>query len=302
MLGNSMGLRNREFIYRARYRIETDDRSMSAYQVINAATLASPHPFPSYFATFAMWGDSDVSSFMQEATCEPMDEKNTTKWIAEAIWSPIKGTEANDDFTSRENPLTRPVIYSLDWEEISIPVENGWNEQELPGIGRAEDTFGPICNAAGQEPSTPILKTKRIPVVIAEKNYATLADIHAIEQAYGDTLNNAAFLGYPEGDALYRGINASKAKYASGTQYYTGIHRVAFQRGGWDYEMVNRGWKYLEGGELKEATVKDINGEEVPVSEPINLTLAGTPTADNDYGTVINYRHRPKTDFSALGI
>lgn len=299
---NGMQLVNREFVYTAKYRIKTDDRSMTGYQVLSGATLVGPHPFPSYYATFVLFGDSDANAFMKLPTID-QDEENGSVWIATATWSPIKGEEESDEHTSREDPLLRPVIYSREWEEIQIPVEQGWNKEELPGIERDAETLGPIENAAGQEPSTPIMKSKRIPVMIAEKNYATLAEIDAIEQTYGDTLNNATYATYAKGECCFRGINASKPKYEGGKRYYTGAIRIACQRGGWDYEMVNRGFKYLDGGELKEAQVLDpTTNEKVPVAEPINLELDGSETPAGQTGKIINYRHRPYTNFGALGV
>jgi hypothetical protein len=284
------------------YRIVTDDRSMSAYTVISEATSATPDPFPDYFSTYNLFGETDNSSFMQEADCRPLDEKNASVWLAKAVWSPIKGTESTDNHTSREDPLSRPVRYGLEWEEISIPVEKGWNQVELSGLSRSVNTFGPIQNAAGQEPSSPILKTKRIPVIVAKKNYASLGTINAIEQTYGDGLNSDTFYGYSAGECLFRGINASEQKYEGGTAYYEGSIRIACQKGGWDYEMVNRGWKYLDNGELKECTVSDKDGNKVPVSEPANLELDGSQTPDGAIGTVIPWRHRPLVAFSGLGI
>lgn len=302
LLDNDFELADRELRYSAKYRIKTNDRSMSAFVVIDNATLASPNPFPSYFSTFSLYGDSDVSAFMQRASCRIESTEQATTWIATANWFPIKGSDSADGHTSREDPLLRPTIYSREWEEISIPVEKGWNEVALTGISRTIDTLGPIQNAAGQEPSTPILTTKRIPVIVAEKNYATLAEIDALERTYGDTLNDAIYATYAEGECVFRGINASKPKYEGGKTYYTATIRIACQRGGWSYEMVNRGWKYLDTGALKEATVEDADGNQVPVAEPINLELDGTRTADGAIGTIIDYRTRSKTNFSAIGV
>lgn len=302
IVSNSMQFTNRELTYTARYRIKTDSRDGAAGDVLSKATGVGPNPFPDDFSTFSLYGHDDPSAFMQRAKCDPLDDMTTSIWIADATWSPLKGSETKDKHTSREDPLSRDVIYALEWEEITLPVEQAWNVEELTGISRVADTFGPIQNAAGQEPSTPIVKTKRLPVVVAEKNYATLADINAIEQGFGDSLNDAVLFGYAKGECLFRGINASKAKFEGGVQFYTGAIRIACQRAGWNYEMVNRGWKYLDSGDLKEATVKDANGNRVPVSEPINLELDGSKTADGDIGTVIKYRHRPFVDFGILGI
>ncbi|MEM8668722.1 MAG: hypothetical protein AAGG48_14475 [Planctomycetota bacterium] len=302
LVRNRFRLVNREFIYYGKYRIETDDRSQSAYEVLSQATLSLPDPFPDYFATYSLYGTSDPSAFMQEADCDAQDDKTTSIWIANAVWSPIRNTEASDTHTSRSNPLSRPVIYSREWEEISVPVEKGWNNEALTGISRAADTEGPIQNAAGQEPSTPILSTKRIPVIVAKKNYATLNEIDAIESTYGDSLNTGTFGAYSAGECLFRGITASQARYEGGVQFYTGTTRIACQKGGWSYAMVNRGYKFLDSGVLTEATALDDSGNEVPVAEPINLELDGSRTPDGSIGTIINYRTKPRISFSGIGV
>ena len=302
IIWNNFRLVNRESIYTAKYRIISDTRNMSAYTVISQATSSTPDPFPAYFSTYNLLGESDPSAFLKEATCDPLDEENSTHFIGTAIWSPINGEEETDPHTSRENPLARPTIYWREWEEINVPVEKGWNNPALPGINRPADTLGPIQNAAGQEPSSPIIKSKRIPVMVAQKNYATLAQIDAIQQTFGDSVNDSTYANYPQGEACFRGITASRPQYEGGVRYYTGTIRVAFQKGGWDYEMVNRGWKYLLGGELREATVADQNGNQVPVAEPINLEIDGSRTPDGQIGTIINYRHRPRVDYNAMGV
>lgn len=302
LVTNDVQLASREFTYSGKFRITTDDRSMSAFDVLNQATLVGPNPFPAYFATYLLYGISDPSAFMQAADCRQLSDNEASTWIANATWSPIKDNEETDDHTSRENPLNRPVVYYREWEEISVPIEKAWNETALTGIGRAVETLGPIQNAAGQEPSTPIMTTKRIPIYVAEKNYATQAEIDDLERTYGNTLNNGNYGQYSAGECLFRGVSSSKPRYEGGQRYFTGTIRIAAQRGGWTFAMVNRGFKVLEGGVLKEATVQDKNGKQVPVSEPVNLELDGSKTPDGQIGTIIDYRLQEKTDFSAIGV
>ena len=309
LISNTMRLQNREFVYTAKFRIKCSRRDMSAYAVVSGAVFAGPHPFPAYFSTYSLSGVSDASSFMQSCDVQPLSDEDSSVFIANATWSPIKDSESDDDHTSRENPLNRAPIYSLEWEEVSRPVENAWNQVDLPGVTdffglpRATDTFGPIQNAAGQEPSTPILKSKRIPVIVVEKNYATLDAINAVEKEFGDSLNDATFNTYKKGECAFRGIRASKPKFEGGVAYYTGTIRIACQVGGWNYEMVNRGWSFLnDDGDLQEATFKGENGEVVPVAEPINLAIDGKRLEDGKIGTVIDYRLSPFKNYSELGI
>lgn len=287
--------------YYATYDVVTDDRDMSIKDAVAGAQSASPDAVPAYFATYSLLGDTDVNAFCQTIKGKRKSPADVTRITVDVEWFPITGDPSNTT-TNSDNPLTVPIEQWVEWEEIQVPVDEGWNEEALTGISRAADILGPIQDAAGGEPSAPIMKAKKIPVLATQKNYATWQEITAIALTFADSLNDATFYGAPEGEALYRGAEISRRQYAGGTSYYTGVHRVAFLGGGWSFAMVNRGWAYLDGGVLKQATIKDSDDNDVPVSSPINLELDGTRTADGDVGTIIHYRTSPKLAFSGIGI
>lgn len=294
------------FTHTAKYRVTCDARNDTGLEVLLGAASSSPDPIPSFKASFTLNGATDPNSFAQsfKASRDKADQK-ARDWIVEVEWSPSEG-DPDDDWTNDQDPLTRPVRINIDAEEVQVIVEEGWNEEELEGIGRDADTFGPITNAAGQEPGTPLMKGRRIPVLVFRYNVANLAAAVSLILTYEDRLNSDTFYGAPEGTALVRSITCSEVQYAGETAYREVEIRVAIFDQGWSYAMVNRGYEYLREVEsetvLTLARKKDENNVMQLVSEPINLELDGTRTPDGDIGTVINWRTREKVAFSGMGV
>lgn len=294
-------LRQGNYTHGARYDVETNDHTDAAVAVIVQSQSALPDPVPAYMSTFALNGSADASAYCKSIVARRHASKRT-KWTVEVEWSVLEGDDPANDVTSQDDPLTVPVKYWLEREEFQEPLTEAWNETALPGIGRSIDTLGPIQNAAGQEPSSAYMRTVRVPVLVAQKNYATLQELITLNRNFDDAISSDVFYGAPAGEAIYRGTEISQPQYAGGTQYYVGTTRVAFREGGWSLPLVNRGWKFLSGGQLQEATTKDADGNQVPVSEPINLELDGSRTPDGQVGTTILYRVNRKVAFSGLGI
>ena len=296
-----------EFTHSAVYRVVCDNRTMTAMGVLFGAATASPDPIPSWKASFALFGDSDPNAFANKFTAsyEKADGSNRI-WSVSVEWGPA--ADPDDDWTNDQDPTLRPVRIDGDEEEVQEICEEGWNEEALTGLSRAADTYGPIQNAAGKEPGTPLMKAVRIPVLVFRKNFknggtSALAQIMTLATNFVDKLNNSTFYGAPEGKAIVRSIRPSEEMQAGGVKYREATIRVAFYDKGWSFPMVNRGYEYLNSsGDLTLATKPDDTGAEQLVSEPVNLELDGSLTADGAVGTVINWRTSEKVAFSGLGV
>lgn len=303
--GGSLG-GDAEFTHTATYRVICDDRQMTAMGVLFGAATASPDPIPSWKASFALFGDSDPNAFAQKFTPRYEKQDGSARiWLVDVEWSPSDNPD--DDWTNEEDPTLRPVLIDGDEEEVQEICEEGWNEETLTGLSRAADTFGPIQNAAGKEPGTPLIKAVRVPVLVFRKNFkddgtSALAQIMTLANGYVDKLNDGTFYGAPAGKAIVRSIKPSEEMIAGGIKYRTATIRVAAYDKGWSFPMVNRGYEYLDSGELKLATKPDSEGVDQLVSEPVNLELDGSLTADGSVGTVINWRTSAKVDFAGLGV
>lgn len=302
LIDDSAGAVDGKQTYKAVYRVTTNDRDQPAPSVYYEAQAALPHPVPVYYATYALNGFTDVNCFAKsiQINRSKKDGSGGLIWIVEVEWSTMEPQDREQ--TSSDNPLTEPVRRWVEFEDVQEPVEEALNIEALPGISRPAETRGPIQDAAGGEPSSPLVRTRRVPVLCARKNYATYTEILAIEATYGNTVSNGVYKGAAARCAAFRSIQSSEPQFGGGIEYYTGVIRVAFKDTAWYTQMVNRGFAYLDSGDLKEATVKDKDGQEVPSSQPVLLELDGTRTPDGDMGTVINWLTEDEADYSGLGI
>lgn len=295
------------FTHWAKYRVLCDSRQDTGLEVLLGAALSSPDPIPSFKSSYSLNGSTDSNAFAQSfKAAREIVKDAASRWVVDVSWSPSDG-DPDDDWTTAEDPLARPVRINIESEEVQVVVEEGWNEVALPGISRAANTFGPIVNAAGKEPGTPLTKGRRIPVLVFRYNVADLDAVVALILGFEDRLNDDDFYGAPEGTALVRSIVGSDDMFAGETHYREVEIRVAIFDLGWSYAMVNRGYEYVDtfASELSwiAATVvnKETGGRET-VAEPVNLTLDGLVSAPGDMGTVIPWRTREKVDFAGLGV
>lgn len=290
-------------IYTAKYRVVTDTRNQPAPSVYYGAQSALPDPLPAYYSTYLLGGFADVNVFAKGAKIKRIKSDGSlgTRWEIDITWSP---QEPNDrEQTHDDNPLTEPVRRWIEFEDIQEPIEKARNIEALTGLGRAAETEGPIQDAAGGEPSSPLMRTRRVPVLCARKNYATLDEIIAIEATYGNTVSNATYKGAAARHAAYRSIECSQPQIGGGIEYYTGVIRIAFKNSEWYFPMVNRGFAYFnDAGELVEATVKDKDGNKVPSAQPVLLQLDGKRLPDGEIGTVINWLTESEANYSTLGV
>lgn len=316
-IDNDWSLGDRKHRYSAKYRVTTDTRAMSGLAVAILAQSATPDPLPAYFASYALYGASDPSALAQDFSgSTPDPDKHATVWIFSVGWRPLEGDQ-DDDHTSQDNPLDRPLRIRVDQEEVEELVENGYNDDALPNVnlpgetgGRAADTFGPICNSAGQQPDTPLTRPRKIDVLVIRKNFATIDEIVALRNAFNGKLNNATFYGAPARKALCRSITMSDEMSAGGVEYREAEFQIAGDPNGFSIPLVNCGWKHFNDDlDLVEAKVLDKEATEeagsdvfVPVSEPVNLDLDGKKVADGETGTSLGWRVNDLADFSGLGI
>ncbi|WP_428303913.1 hypothetical protein [Lacipirellula sp.] len=304
-----------QFTHWAKFRVFCNARDDTDMEVLFGAALALPDPIPSWKASYVLLGSSDPNAFAQEFTAVRESVKdNACIWLVTVNWSPSE-SDPDDDWTNDQDPLLKPIIIDGYEEEIQEVCDVGWNDEELPGIGRDADTFGAIVTAAGKQPGTPFTKRRRLPGLIFEKPFKDLPGNDALTQimtlanSHTDTLCNATFYGGGAGKVICRSIEPSKLLFAGNKKYRIATIRVLYNERGHSFPMVNCGFDHLKakdggGFELVQATRKPDTpgGQPRLVTEPVNLKLDGTLAGDDEMGTIINWRTSPKTDFTLLGV
>lgn len=197
-----------------------------------------------------------------------------------------------------DNPLDRPPVYNVQYMDIEEVIDKAKNVEALSkgdgnGGNRAADTEGPIVNAAGIRPDEPIMRTKRLEVLVITKNYPTLASIVTRNRTYKQTTNSDTLEGYGARELRYLLTESQGVQYENGIEFWPGMTTILAEDTT-DITLDNVGYQHWDGADLKRALDADNN----PTAEPINLTLAGA--SGGTLSTTITYRDLEPTAYAGL--
>lgn len=308
---------------------QTDSGALAAgVAVVIAAQLLGVDPVPLKGDEYSFDGTTDDDSFCQEIEWHRPDPDDKPKrWHVACRYAPLEGV---DHGTILEpDPLLWPVEYFVEWTEEQVPLNEARNVEELlyaDSFPRAADTLGPVVNACGNEFTEPLMKTVYYPVLHAQKAYATLDEIVALNDAYQNTTNNAPFFGATTRKAKYLGTESGRKQRLNGVDFYMGVTRIWFKRATWDRPVLNNGWSHFERPAANPNTILyDADGQrmffknlihddpasaeadndidpESPCSEPLNLSLDGTLLKADEPTVYITYRDLEEVNYAGIGI
>jgi hypothetical protein len=228
------------------------------------------------------------------ATFEPVEPDEFTVWMATGRWAPPDEGEHPDDL-KEANPLKRRTKYWFEFENVTVPAEDGYCITELTTIGRGgenDTTRGPIVNAAGIEFESPLMKEKRQVIFAQQKNFASeLVPLQLIRQ-YDETLNLGSYRGFPQDHAKFLGVETTTLQEENGIEFVSVTVRILISREPLYRKPVNQGFQFLAlrkvpGGPATGTPVRRpaLDDSYQLVSEPILLNLRGGRIGDrNDAG------------------
>lgn len=267
----------------------TTDNKLDGPQVIYAgATGASPSPVSAKYATYAIGNDVDANAYHLDSTIEAHDPGSEFQWVVTVNYGPAPKGEAPGE--RAENPMSRPVRYSIDWVAFTKPL--------------TKDKDGnPIANAAKQSFDPPPEQEDLRPVLVAKKNFATLAEVIGLMLTYKNAVNTDTFYGAGVREAKVESITAGDQAHENGYSYYEATIRVMFNEPGekFDRSFVNQGFKHYVSATDKTLIVAR-DAKQVPMNEAVLLDTDGTRLADDTDGNTLEFRTFPEVAFSGLGI
>lgn len=274
--------------YSAQWRVTTDNKNDGPQIVYAQANGASPDPVPAKYQAYSVGNDSDPNAYHLTSSIAPFNEGSQFEWLVTVEFGPPPSGEAPGE--RNENPLLRPVRYSVDWAAFTKPL--------------TEDINGdPVANAAKQLFDPPPEQEDLRPVLVAKKNVATLGEVISLMITYKNAVNADTFYGAAAREAKIESITAGDQQHENGYSYYEVTIRVMFNESGekFDKSFVNQGFKHFVSNADKTLVVaKDAKG--VPMNEPVLLAADGTRLADNTPGNTLEFRTFPEVAFSGLGI
>lgn len=284
---------NESITHTDRFLILTDDVELHPYEVARQAQRKGPHKLPKVHDAHPV----DRSSFVKSIKVSPVSNDPKT------YHATVTYDNRVDNQPKALNPLDRPVIYQLEFQQFQRVVE-----VDIDGK--------PLMNTVGDMFDPPIVQDDSRPVLVATRNFKTLAEIVAIQQQYKDAVNLNTFYGAKAGQAKILSITAGEEKVDRGQRYYPVTFRIAFKGEGdnWQREILNRGMRYKvtyldPGTEKKVSALRDTIGG-TRITSPVLLNKDGSRydrDAKDANGKVISpyfikFRTYPERDFSGLRI
>lgn len=231
------------------------DSPATALEVVNGATLSSPHPVPELYDYLGS------GAYVLSATVEQLQPDNYTKWLVT-----VNGGILEDDETEAV-PTSRGTLY---WMETLTETERV-----------DEDASGnPIVNTAEQPLEDIILRDRDLMVFAIQKNYSTLGAINDLNRTYNNTVNSDTIatgvitgsVAIQPRELKYAGTTASRPKYENQVLYYEGVTRLIHRPETWDVTRVSKGFKKIINVNV---IANILDGEGQQVSEPQNLDANG---------------------------
>lgn len=287
--------------YSAQYRVVMDSPTASPLAVLIASQSAGPDPVPGQYDAYLLSGSVDEGAFAQDFDVKPESDDTTTRWIVSVTWRPIdSNTSSRGDATVA--PVDREARFSMEfWDEQTI-ISQAWNVDALVSVSewRAANTPGPIVNAAKEQFHDAVTEDDKITVLVARKNFATLADVLTLHRNFNRTLNSDTFYGYTAHKAKFLSVELGDAVFERSYSYYPGVIKVALKDEEWYLPIVNKGMMYRKAAGAVAVAAEDANGR--PVQTPVLLKADGTKLPAGEVGNTIRYRTRRAVAYSGLGI
>jgi hypothetical protein len=268
------------------------------YTALSLAQSMGPNPVPQRKALLA-----GTFLYCLNIHGEPESKLGAT-WNFDVTFGPPP--QGEDEEQQVENPLLRPPVFDVDYQDTEYVVKQARNVTALTGgFTRPSGTLGPIVNAAFRRPDEPIVRTKRIGIITITQNYADLGEILDLNEDYQETTNSdSVALGSKTFAArrLKYELTRSGGKQIEGDYppYYPGTTEIGIYKTT-DLIVDNVGYEYWVAADSAYVRAKDRDGEDT--AEPVNLNLDGTLKASSVIGDTgpISLTYRDLTEVAYSG-
>lgn len=279
------------------YKVVYDSRPSSAYTAIARARAAGPDPLPPIrhqYASPTAW--MFAKSFAMQ-TNRSDDSAQVIDWTVS--YSPPPPGETEESF-GQDNPLARAPTFQIQYMDREDVIAKAKNVGALPhgngsGGNRADDTEGPIVNAAGKRPDEPMVDTTRLEVLVITKNYPSLASIVTRNRTYKKTTNSDSAQGYSARELRYLLTESHGEQFENGVRFWPGTTTILADETT-DLTIDNVGYEFWNAADSDWERVKDTDGNFM--AEPINLKIDGDKGGTTT--NTITYRYLAPVAYSGL--
>src|SRR5579884_2127166 len=147
------------------------------------------------------------------------------------------------------------------------PSEIKWSFAQFQRIADVDIYGAAVVNSAGEAFDPPAEKDDSRPVLVVTRNEAGFDP--GIAYLYRDAVNSDAFFGAPPGTAKIQAIEATR-HYENNFFYWQVTYTIHFRPDGWNLNLLDQGFNYLDTDGKTKLLIRDKNGAAVSKAVPLN--------------------------------
>jgi hypothetical protein len=179
------------------------------------------------------------------------------------------------------NPLGRADVWSFSTGGAVVPALTYYDGTQVkPLVNTANEFFENLTTLEAEVRATIAFNRASFPASLAA--------------SVTNAINSDQFLWGPPHTWQCAGISASQQVEVVNDQeirYWAGTTELVYRQSGWNLQIPNVGWNYLENNKLKRAWVEDPEtNEKVPSGAPRALTQQGGLKADDQLPDILERR------------
>jgi hypothetical protein len=188
------------------------------------------------------------------------------------------------------NPLARPDVWSFSTGGAAVPALFYWDgATQKPLVNSAKDYFEGLSTEEGECRATINANRANFPLATAV--------------AVTNTVNSSSYLGAPAHHWKCIGISGQQQTEVVNDveiNYWAITTELAYRQTGWNLQLPDVGYNYLEGSEKKRAYVIDPDtNEKVAAVNPVALNSNGTLKSAGQLPDILDRRVNREVDFSS---
>lgn len=259
-----------------RFIVVLDATNTSTQEIINACGVfhLQPHPEYGYLRmTNATAAEGSPSPFHAEVTCS---------------------YEVPAPRELDPNPLARPDVWSFSTSSAAVPAyfyyEGGGNGTRRPLVNTAKDFFEGAMAEEAEIRAT--IQSNRQTFQLALAAQVT------------NCVNSDPYLGAPKHHWKCTGISGQPANEVVNdveVKYWQITAELVYRQSGWNLQLPNVGYNYLEGGEKKRAyVINPGDDEQVACASPVGLTEDGNIAPPGTFPIILDRRVNKEVAFAGL--
>lgn len=237
--------------FQRKWVVEVDDPTTPQTFIVNSCGVRFLDQHPEAYYCRAM--NTSVSNY------------NSSRWHYEVTWDYELPRQSEQDLDP--NPLARADIWRWSTGGLSVPALYYYDSGTLKALTNSANDFF--------EGATTDISTLQASI---SANRATFD--WTLAQAVTNSVNSDTYLGGAAHTWKCSGISGQPAVEVVNEveiRYWQIETTLEFRPDGWDLQLPNVGWNYLDGSTKKRAYVIDTDsGDKVPSSNPQPLNTDGT--------------------------